>query len=175
MNLKLLHPKGFYFFVFFICNIVLWMVLEGIEFAIDSENSAILARYVDYFELWIGSLTLFGIYFIANESKRLHFEIKESKDLIQDLRHKSLLSAGDREKFWNGVKKQFEDWKYTQSETEVAVYLLRGLSNQQIAGIRNTSLRTVEVQASSIYQKSGTRGKLDFIAYFIMPFLPEED
>ncbi|TGL93513.1 LuxR family transcriptional regulator [Leptospira barantonii] len=175
MKLKLLHPKGFYFFVFFIFNILLWMVFEGIEFAIDSENSAIVAKYVDYFEIWIGSLTLFGIYFIANESKRLHFEIQESKDLIQDLRHRSLLSAGDREKFWNGVEKQFEHWKYTRSEIEVAVYLLRGLSNQQIAGIRDTSLRTVEVQASSIYQKSGTRGKLDFIAYFIAPLLPDED
>lgn len=151
------------------------MAFEGIEFMLDPENSATVAKYVDYFEIWIGSLTLFGIYFIATESKRLHFEIQESRDLIQDLRHKSLLSAGEREKFWNGVEKQFQHWKYTRTEIEVAVYLLRGLSNQQIAGIRNTSLRTVEVQASSIYQKSGTRGKLDFIAFFISPLLPDED
>ncbi|EMN51399.1 hypothetical protein LEP1GSC088_4397 [Leptospira interrogans str. L1207] len=49
------------------------------------------------------------------------------------------------------------------------------MSNHQIAAIRGKSLKTIENQTFSIYQKSGTTGKLEFIAYFISPLLPEED
>ncbi|WP_425529298.1 helix-turn-helix domain-containing protein [Leptospira stimsonii] len=175
MKLKLLHPTGFYFFSFFILNILVWMFLEGVELLTEQDFSLTLAKYVEYFEIWIGLLTLFGIYFIASEAKRFQIEIQESRELVQNLRHQFLLSSKDWEQFWKEILNQFHRWKYTKTEMEIASCLLRGLSNQQIASIRNTSLRTVETQTSAIYQKSGMRGKLDFIAYFIMPLLPEED
>ncbi|KPA28058.1 Transcriptional regulator, LuxR family [Leptospira interrogans] len=68
-----------------------------------------------------------------------------------------------------------EEWDLSDKEKEIALLLLRGMSNHQIAAIRGKSLKTIENQTFSIYQKSGTTGKLEFIAYFISPLLPEED
>ena len=67
-----------------------------------------------------------------------------------------------------------DQWKLSDVEKEISVFLLRGFSNQQIAAVREKSLRTIENQTFSVYQKSGMRGKVEFISYFISPLLPEE-
>ena len=64
---------------------------------------------------------------------------------------------------------------YRIDESDNNVKLSELISNQQIAGLRGKSLKTIENQSFSIYQKSGTTGKLEFIAYFLSPLLPEED
>ena len=68
-----------------------------------------------------------------------------------------------------------ENFLNSETEKEISILILRGLSNQQIAGLRGKSLKTIENQTFSIFQKSGTTGKLEFIAYFLSPLLPEED
>ncbi|WP_244247492.1 helix-turn-helix transcriptional regulator [Leptospira yasudae] len=175
MSIRFLQPKSFYYYCFYFFAVFLWMIFEAIEFFTEPELSRIIAVYVDYYEVLIGFLTFGGLYYVYKQSTAVSLEISESKELIKSLNRKNSLSASSREEFWKGIKNQFSIWKYTQTEEEIAIYILRGLSNQQIAGIRDTSLRTVEAQTYSIYQKSGTRGKLDFIAYFILPLLPEED
>ncbi|BDA77305.1 hypothetical protein LPTSP3_g02350 [Leptospira kobayashii] len=151
------------------------MSLESIEVFSESKLATLISEFAVYLEMGIGVLSLLGVYFVFTESMTLKKEIRESKQLIETLSHKNLLSKSNREEFWNGVKEQFRKWNYTETESEIATYLLRGFSNQQIAGTRGTSLRTIETQAYSVYQKSGTRGKLDFIAYFILPLLPDEE
>lgn len=65
------------------------------------------------------------------------------------------------------LKKQFEEWGLTQTEKEVAMLLLKGLSFKEIAAVRNTLEKTVRQQASSIYRKSGVSGRHAFSAWFI--------
>lgn len=65
------------------------------------------------------------------------------------------------------LKKQFEEWELTQTEKEVAMLLLKGLSFKEIAAVRNTLEKTVRQQASSIYRKSGVSGRHAFSAWFI--------
>jgi len=69
------------------------------------------------------------------------------------------------------TEKQFEAWELTQTEKEVAMLLLKGLSFKEIASVRDTLEKTVRQQASSIYRKSGLSGRHEFAAWFIEDFL----
>lgn len=52
----------------------------------------------------------------------------------------------------------------TAAEKHVATLAIAGFSNSQIAGKRGTSVRTVEKQLSSIYQKLGIPGRGELVA-----------
>lgn len=69
------------------------------------------------------------------------------------------------------IYQQFNDWKLTKSEQEVAMLLLKGLSFKEISGVRDTKEKTVRQQASSIYDKANVEGRHDFAAWFLDDFL----
>ncbi len=69
------------------------------------------------------------------------------------------------------LKEQFEQWSLTQTEREVAMLLLKGLSFKEIASVRSTMEKTVRQQASSIYRKAGVSGRHAFSAWFIEDLL----
>ncbi len=69
------------------------------------------------------------------------------------------------------IQEQFVSWKFTQSEKEVALLILKGLSFNEIAETRNTKEKTVRQQASSIYAKSGVSGRHDLAAWFLEDLL----
>jgi len=49
--------------------------------------------------------------------------------------------------------------KLTQAETEVLTALFEGHTNQAIANLRGTSLRTVNNQVSALFKKLGVRSR----------------
>ncbi len=65
------------------------------------------------------------------------------------------------------MRQQFEDWRLSGSEQEVALLLLKGLSLKEVAAIRDTREKTVRQQASSIYAKSGLEGRHALAAWFL--------
>lgn len=69
------------------------------------------------------------------------------------------------------VHQQLADWGLTPSETEVATLMLKGLSFDEIAGVRETKEKTVRQQATAIYRKSGLNGRHEFAAWFFEDFL----
>ena len=69
------------------------------------------------------------------------------------------------------LKQQFEDWSLTQTEREVAMLLLKGLSFKEIASVRDTMEKTVRQQASAIYKKANVTGRHAFSAWFIEDLL----
>ncbi|HUT40180.1 MAG TPA: DNA-binding response regulator [Gammaproteobacteria bacterium] len=69
------------------------------------------------------------------------------------------------------IQAQFRDWGLTDSEQEVGLLLLKGLSFKEIAALRLTQEKTVRAQASGIYRKSGVTGRHAFAAWFIEDFL----
>lgn len=82
---------------------------------------------------------------------------QESRDLIQGL--------------GIAIENQFARWNLTAAEAEVALFLLKGLSHKDIAGLRNTSERTVREQARSVYRKSGLAGRSSLSAFFLEDLL----
>ncbi|WMP18742.1 helix-turn-helix transcriptional regulator [Thiothrix lacustris] len=69
------------------------------------------------------------------------------------------------------IQEQLTAWDLTPSEKEVALLLLKGLSFDEIAGMRDTKEKTVRQQATAIYRKSGLAGRHEFAAWFFEDFL----
>jgi DNA-binding CsgD family transcriptional regulator len=82
---------------------------------------------------------------------------QESRDLIQGL--------------GIAIENQFARWNLTAAEAEVALFLLKGLSHKDIAGLRETSERTVREQSRSVYRKSGLAGRSSLSAFFLEDLL----
>lgn len=69
------------------------------------------------------------------------------------------------------MDRQFDKWGLTRAEREVALLQLKGLRHKEIAGLRQTSERTVRQQALSVYRKAGLNGRTDLAAFFLEDLL----
>lgn len=76
-----------------------------------------------------------------------------------------LMSA--KRMFGEAISKQFIKWTLTESESDIALFTLKGFSAKEIADFRNTSEKTVRNQLTSVYKKSGTTSKVSFAAWFM--------
>jgi len=69
------------------------------------------------------------------------------------------------------MQKQFDAWHLTESEQDVVIGLLKGLSFREIAGLRETREKTVRQQASSVYRKAGVASRHELAAWFFEDML----
>lgn len=69
------------------------------------------------------------------------------------------------------IQKQFDAWQLTRAEAEVGMLMLKGLSHQEIADVRNASERTIRDQARAIYRKAGVAGRSELSAFFLEDLL----
>ena len=74
---------------------------------------------------------------------------------------------------FNVIQDQFVQWKLSPSERDVALLLIKGLSMKEIAEHRNVKEKTVRLQASNIYSKSGYAGRHELAAHFIEDLMSE--
>ncbi len=99
---------------------------------------------------------------------QLKAELAESDDKLQNISEEMKLA---RTKYSELIVQQFNDWKLTKSEKEVAMLLLKGLSFREISGVRDTKEKTVRQQASNIYDKANLDGRHEFSAWFLEDFI----
>ncbi len=69
--------------------------------------------------------------------------------------------------FLRVLEKQIEEWNLANSEREITLLLIKGLSIQEIADIRTTKPGTIKSQCNAIYRKAGVAGRNELAAYFI--------
>jgi DNA-binding CsgD family transcriptional regulator len=175
MKFLLQQEKRFYFFAFFVFFMTFWILEDILSLYLNAHWLHYSQTYFTFMEALIAIFSVVGIYFLFKELKDHKRDIDSAREVIESLKSKNQKLNAVNLDFWNSIQDQFKGWSLTPAEKDIAILLLRGLSNQQIAAIRGKSLKTIENQAFSIYQKSGTTGKLEFIAFFISPLLPEED
>ncbi len=65
------------------------------------------------------------------------------------------------------MRRQMHEWGLSDSEADIALLMLKGLSHRDIAQIRKTSEITVRQQAQAIYAKSKLRNRTELSAYFL--------
>lgn len=65
------------------------------------------------------------------------------------------------------IRHQFVQWGLSDSESEVALLLIKGLSMKEIANARQVKEKTVRQQATGVYAKSGYSGRHELAAHFI--------
>lgn len=69
------------------------------------------------------------------------------------------------------IQKDFETWKLSEGEKEVAILLIKGLSMNEIGELRGVKEKTVRQQATSIYAKSKYSNRHELAAKFIEDLL----
>ena len=76
--------------------------------------------------------------------------------------------------FLKTISRQFDEWGLSESEREIALLLIKGLSINEIAQVRNTRPGTIKSQSNAIYRKAGLRGRSELVAYFVEDLLAGE-
>jgi DNA-binding CsgD family transcriptional regulator len=127
-------------------------------------------------ELLVLLFSLAGIVYFG----RLYYLSAQSR--INALRH-DLALAHQQAQVWRQanheliaglaaqIQKQFDAWQLTRAEAEVGMLMLKGLSHQEIADVRNASERTIRDQARAIYRKAGVAGRSELSAFFLEDLL----
>jgi len=57
------------------------------------------------------------------------------------------------------------EWKLSQAEADVAIFVVKGFSNSEIAEMRGSAIATVKSQLGRIYHKSGLESRYQLIAF----------
>jgi len=129
------------------------------EFIFDLVEKAILA-----------SAVIMTVY-TAQEAREAR---SERMNLLSDLAHAR--AEGDRwreaarvhiDGLSRAIRAQFDAWRLTGGEADVAILMLKGLSHKEIARLRHSSAATVRQQAAAVYTKSGLKSRAELAAYFL--------
>lgn len=116
-----------------------------------------------------------GMFYILMDiwERTKHIEILKHELAISDdkLNNISAEMLQARNEYSELILQQFDNWKLTKSEKEVAMLLLKGLTLREIGEVRATKEKTVRQQASNIYLKAQVEGRHQFAAWFFEDFL----
>jgi DNA-binding CsgD family transcriptional regulator len=120
-------------------------------------------------------LAVAGVVHLLGRMRRQH---EEQLSLLRDLqvaRTEGAQWRADMRQLLRGlgdaIDAQFERWKLTPAEREIALLMLKGLSHKEIAVIRDASERTVRQQARTIYSKANLSGRAALSAFFLEDLL----
>lgn len=69
------------------------------------------------------------------------------------------------------MRARFAGWGLSPAEADIALLSVRGLKIAEIAALRQTREGTIKAQLSSIFRKSGTTTRTEFVARFVDEFL----
>ncbi len=76
--------------------------------------------------------------------------------------------------FMEVLEEHFVQWTLTPAERDVALFLIKGFSTQEIARFRNTSEGTIKAQTNAIYRKAGVSGRGQLMSIFIDDLIDEK-
>jgi len=62
---------------------------------------------------------------------------------------------------------RFKQWGLTPSESDVALFAIKGFTNAEIAEMRGKSIGTVKAQSNSVFRKAGVNGRAQLVSLFI--------
>lgn len=72
-----------------------------------------------------------------------------------------------RKAFHELMWRNFDDWGLTPSECDVGIFVMKGLSNAEIAELRGKSIGTVKAQVNAIFRKADVNGRTQLISQFM--------
>jgi len=160
----------------FVIMLLLSFVIVGnlTDVVYDYRHGASLMHLSVEISLVIASTVLIamlslGIWRESRSNRRLKAELTSRQKSTPAPQSPGLLAA--RHDFARVFQRQLEEWGLTETEKEVSLLLMKGLSFKEIAAVRNTLEKTVRQQASSIYKKAGVSGRHEFSAWFIEDIL----
>jgi DNA-binding CsgD family transcriptional regulator len=173
---------------FFIALLLILTLLNIYDFSNDYQEEEHNPLHLAV-EILIILFSLSGIGFLIQEirqrqreTEQLHTQLNTTRDAListrddlsntrADLQLMSSKMQQASRQYGQVIQEQLALWEFTQSEKDVALLLLKGLSFDEIASVRDTKEKTVRQQATAIYRKSGLTGRHEFAAWFFEDFL----
>ncbi len=137
------------------------------SFALDLAEKALLV------------LAVAATAYLAIETREFQ---RQRSDLLADLAKAQ--AYGDRwraaarvhiEGLGQAIQDQFNEWELTNGESEIAMFMLKGLSHKEIARLRGSGEATVRQQARAIYRKSNLSSRAGLTAFFLEDLLPPQE
>jgi DNA-binding NarL/FixJ family response regulator len=155
------------------------VVLFGALVVIDmikSDDPFVLTNFaLDVFEKALLALAIVSTAYVALETRTIQ---RERIDLRNDLSR--VRGESDRwraaarvhiDGLGHAISEQFKVWKLSDSEADVALLMLKGLTQKEIAHLRGSGEGTVRQQATAVYRKSGLSNRSELGAFFLEDLL----
>lgn len=76
--------------------------------------------------------------------------------------------------FMDVMQAHFDQWGLTPAESDVALFSLKGMTVNEIAALRGTSVGTIKAQTNAIYRKAGVSGRPQLLSVFIDDLIEDE-
>jgi len=157
------------------------LVLVGVSFVILTISEVLLIcdvlsefygfdfHFFEDYHLELETLAVFslGVFLIVVGANFLQLRRENRK-----FRTTVKLASG---KFLSEIDDKFIEWNLSESEAEVALLLIKGLTIQEICNVRSTKPGTIKSQSNAIYQKAAVSGRNELSAYFIDDLLGGQD
>ena len=77
--------------------------------------------------------------------------------------------------FQDVVESRFREWRLSPSEQDVALFMIKGFSNTEIAELRDVSEGTIKAQSTAVFRKAGVSGRAQLLGAFIDDLLAPLD
>lgn len=103
------------------------------------------------------------------QRRRMTRELEKRCDALSAQLDLAPASAGAAVK--TVIDGDFQEWRLSEAENDIAWFMLRGLPLREIADVRGTSERTVRQQAQAIYRKAGLDGRSDLAGRVLERFI----
>ena len=97
---------------------------------------------------------------IVLEARLLVRLVRRKADLEQSL----AVASSEVHKVITG---QFRDWKLSPAEADIAMFLVKGLGTQDIAGMRGSAEGTIKAHFNSIFRKAGVHSRAELLSLLI--------
>lgn len=149
------------------------MISNAFDLVIDFTRQEPVWHLVE--EIIVISLAIGLIILLTMELKQkkrdMQALLEELKTTERSLTQSTTFINNARKEYSEIIHQQFDEWQLSQSQQQIALLLLKGLSFNEIASIRDTKEKTVRQQASEIYKKADVAGRHAFSAWFFEDFL----
>jgi DNA-binding CsgD family transcriptional regulator len=156
-------------FLIVISALALWAVdaVDDLAHGSSWDHLALEGAILAFATFWVVSVAL--RYFVSKrENQIIRSDLNSVRADLENYRNETIhLAKGLSVK----IDAQFEKWQMTKAERDIALLVLKGLSNKEVAEIRGTSEKTVIQQMSSVYQKSGLKSRSELSAFFLEDLL----
>ncbi len=169
---KFSERKKIFLILFFLASLMLLLVAFDL-IADYGEGKSVAHLIIEPLLLGISSVILI---FAIKNLLQMHSENKRLLKTVTSLNLEKELWMSEAHELLQGlsvkIEKQFKKWMLTTAKTEVGFLLLKGFSHKEIADIRGTKPKTVQLQAQSIYSKTNIANRSELSAFFLEDLLP---
>lgn len=123
-------------------------------------------------EIFLVALSLLGLSWIwTSRIRQMKARIMVSETRLKNLEEESerwkRQIAPVRPGLSAAIDRQFLSWQLTPAEQEIARLILKGLTNKEIASLRESTEQTIKQQTNAIYRKSGLASRAQLSAFFL--------